>query len=520
MTSKPIISILLILILFTTGCTSTKSVSVQVPEPDYWPTAGWQNSTPEAQGMDSALLAQMLEDISAKETSIYSVLVIRNGYMVTEAYFHPYTRDTKMHIQSVTKSVIGMLVGRAISTEHITGADAKLSEFYKVDLFENPNEQKNSIRLKHLLSMSSGLDCQEFSGTGPSMEQTDGWVKFMLDLPMAAGPGETFGYCNGNAHLLSAILEKSTGMNAREFANQELFKYLGISSVAESDWWGDPQKITTGGYGLHLRPVDMAKLAFLYLHRGQWEDMQLIDPQWVDDSTTEQVQKEDGSGYGYLWTVYPEAGHYAALGLGGQQIHVYPAKNLIIIVTASLEAYADAPEIERMLNEYILPAVKSDRALAENPGSNARLESAVEMAANPVQSVPELPPTALENANLPYTFGENPFGWKTLEFVFEPGAELAQLILDEVPLQIGLDNIYRASETAEGYEMLLRGRWADESTFVIDYPYPLSGVMVLGDLGESEFQFRFTADKLEVTVQQLVFGGEPIVIEGTRTAEK
>ena len=65
--------------------------------------------------MDSVLLAQMLEDISASETSIHSVLVIRNGYMVTEAYFHPYTPDTKMHIQSVTKSVIGMLVGKAIS---------------------------------------------------------------------------------------------------------------------------------------------------------------------------------------------------------------------------------------------------------------------------------------------------------------------------------------------------------------------------------------------------------------------
>ena len=520
MTSRAFLGILLILILFTTGCTSTKSIAIQVPEPHYWPTAGWQNTAPEAQGMDSVLLAQMLEDISANETSIYSVLVIRNGYLVTEAYFHPYTRNTKMHIQSVTKSVIGMLVGRAITSEYIKDADVKLSEFYKVDLFENPDKQKNSIQLKHLLSMSSGLDCQEFSGSGPSMEQTDAWVKFMLDRPMVAGPGETFGYCNGNAHLLSAIVEKSTGMSAREFANLELFKYLGISSVAESDWWSDPQGITTGGYGLHLRPVDMAKLAFLSLHRGQWEDMQLIDPQWVDDSTTQQVQKEDGSGYGYLWTVYPEAGHYAALGLGGQQIHAYPAKNLIVVVTASLESYAEAPEIEKILNEYILPAVKSDSPLAANPDGFSQLTYAIEMAANPARPVPSLPATALDVSGRPYTFGDNPFGWKTLEFVFEPQEEVAQIILDGVPVQLGLDNVYRSSETAQGYEMLSRGRWVDESTFVIDYPYPLSGMMVLGDLGESEFQFRFTTDKLEVTVEQLVFGGEPIVIEGTRTAQE
>lgn len=164
--------------------------------------------------MDSELLAQMLEDISVNETSIYSVLAIRNGYIVTEAYFHPYGRDTKMHIQSVTKSVIGMLVGRAVARGDIRNADVKLSEFYRVDMFEKPSQQKNSIQLKHLLSMSSGLDCEEFSASSPSMEQTDGWVKFMLDRLMVSKPGQTFGYCNGNAHLLSAIVEKSTGMSA------------------------------------------------------------------------------------------------------------------------------------------------------------------------------------------------------------------------------------------------------------------------------------------------------------------
>ena len=520
MISRSIISILLTFILLTTGCTSTKSISVQVPQPDYWPTTGWRNSAPEAQGMDSELMAQMLEAVSANETSIHSILVIRNGYLVTEAYFHPYTRDTKMHIQSVTKSVIGMLVGRAVDNGYIKNDDVKLADFYRLDLFENPSQQKDAIQLKHLLSMSSGLDCQEFSGSGPQMEQTDGWVRFMLDRPMVAGPGETFGYCNGNAHLLSAILEKATGMSAREFANQELFKYLGISSVAESDWWGDPQKITTGGYGLHIRPVDMAKLAFLYLHKGQWEDRQLIDSQWVEDSTTEQVQKEDGSGYGYLWTVYPEAGHYAALGLGGQQIHVYPSKNLIVIVTASLESYAEAPEIEQMLTEFILPAVKSDSPLVDNPSGFSKLTSAIERAANPVGPVPALPATALDISGRNYTFGENLLGWENLKFFFEDGSKTARLQLNDYPvLEIGLDNVYRLTKRESIGELLLRGHWEDKHTFIVDYPYPAAGATVLGDLGETEFRFKFTADKVEVMIEQLVFGGEPIIFEGERESK-
>jgi hypothetical protein len=364
--------------------------------------------------------------------------------------------------------------------------------------------------------MSSGLDCQEFSGSGPRMEQSDRWVRFILDRPMVSKPGETFGYCNGNAHLLSAILEKSTGLSAREFANTELFELLGIPAVFATDWGSDPQKITTGGYGLRLRPVDMAKLAFLYLHQGQREDMQLIDPQWVDESTTQQVQKEDGSGYGYLWTLYPEAGHYAALGLGGQQIHVYPSKDLLVVVTASLESYAEAPEMEKMLNEYILPAVKSERPLAKHPDGYSRLTSAIETMANPVQRVPALPVTALDISGKTYTFGENLLGWEDLEFGFEDESKTAWLHLNDCPvLEIGLDNVYRLSNGEAIGELLLRGRWADEQTFIVDYPYPTAGATVLGDLGETEFRFKFTGDQLEVTVEQSVFGGEPLIVVGS-----
>ncbi len=514
MAQKTIVGFFLALTLLVSGCSSSKSLSVQVPEPDYWPTAGWKSSTPEAQGMDSALLAKMLEEISSNNTRIHSLLVIRNGYMLAEAYFHPYQRDTKMHIQSVTKSVIGMLVGKAIQEGYIKSENEKLVSFHQDRLYANPSSQKDSIQLKHLLSMSSGLDCQEFSGSGPGMEQTSAWVQYMLDLPMAESPGKVFGYCNGNAHLLSAILEEATGMKAREYANQELFQPLGIPAVDETDWGSDPQKITIAGFGLHLKPVDMAKLAYLYLNKGKWDGQQIIPAQWVADSTTEHIKKEDGSGYGYLWTVYPESGHYAALGLGGQQIHVYPSRNLIVIVTASLESFAEAPEIENLLNTYILPAVKSDNPLADNPAGNSRLQAAIETAANPLQPVAPLPATALDISGKTYTFGENPSGWEKIEFVFEQGVNTGHIQLNDFSLlEFGLDNIYRLSVGEPLGALLLRGLWVDENIFVIDYPYPPGGT-VLGELGELEYQFKFTGNKLEVTVKQVVFGGDPIVFEG------
>lgn len=514
--SLTLIGLILILGLFLTACGGLRAADGQVPEPDYWPTSGWQSSTPESQGMDSELLAGMLDDVSSNGTRIHSVLVIRNGYVVTEAYFHPYTSDTKIHVQSVTKSVISMLTGMAIEDGYIKSENEKLLDFYPDHAIGNESDQKNSIELEHLLSMSSGLDCQNFPWVAPIMEQSQDWVQFMLDLPVVNEPGTAFGYCNGNAHLLSAVLQQRTGMSLREYANRNLFEPLGIPDVTESDWWSDPQNITNGGYGLHLRPVEMAKLGMLYMHDGKWDGEQIVPAKWVKKSTTWYVEKEDGDGYGYLWTVYPQGDHYAALGMGGQQIHVYPQQNLIVVATASLNSYAGTPEIDHLLNTYILPSVRSDAALPESPDGLAHLKAAIETAANPIQPVPALLSAAMENSNQLYSFAENPFGWETLEFSFERGSSTAVLTLNEIPLTVGLDNIFRASQMPDGYEVLLRGRWADEQTFVIDYPYALDGAMVLGETAESEYRFKFTENKVEITAQQFLFGGDPLILVGSR----
>ena len=174
MRNRTILVLFITLAILITGCNPSKSVSVTVPEPAYWPSTEWQTSSPEAQGMDSLLLAKMLEEINANQTRIHSVLVIRNGYMVTEAYFHPYTRNTKIHLQSVTKSVIGALVGIAIKQGYIKNENEKMISFFPNRMYSNPSQNKDSISLKHLLSMSSGFPCQEFSESGQSMEADHG----------------------------------------------------------------------------------------------------------------------------------------------------------------------------------------------------------------------------------------------------------------------------------------------------------------------------------------------------------
>jgi len=490
-----------------------------IPDPTQpaipWPTTDWTNATPESQGMDSALLARMLEDISTKETRIHSVLIIRNGFMVTEAYFQPYNRDTKIEIQSVTKSVIGMLVGRALAKGQLRSVDETLVSFFPGRVFPNPSHEKFSITLSHLLSMSSGFDCEEFRLSGPTMEASQNWVAFMLDLPMLAAPGKQFGYCNGNPHLLSVILEKETGMNTRLYANQELFAPLGIPAVEPGDWPNDPKGFTMGGYGLRIRPVDMAKLGYFYQQNGKWEDLQLVPEDWVAKSTRGYVGKGDGSSYGYLWTVYPGQPHYSALGMGGQQIHVYPDQDLVVVVTSALEDFAESPEINRYLREYILPAVKSDAPLEENTDGVAELQTAIEFAAHPVREVAALPALAETISGKAYTFEENPVGWKEATFEFTSGSDTAALKLNgSEALIVGLDHVFRRSDVQAFGELYLRGSWTDKQTFVVDYPYPFVSRPRLGDLGDTEIDFRFEGNQVEVNILQQLFGGQAITFKG------
>jgi hypothetical protein len=314
--------------------------------------------------------------------------------------------------------------------------------------------------------------------------------------------------------LLSALIEKTTGLTAREFANRELFEPLGIPAVDLANWWTDPQGFSAGGYGLFLRPIDLAKFAYLYLNNGKWNDRQILPENWVTESTTSRVQKPEGPGYGYLWTVYPEAGRFSALGMAGQQIQVYPEKNLIIIVTAELETFVEAPEIEHMLKDFILPAIKSDTSLAENPQSTARLQAAVDVAAHPVQPVPELPAIAQEIFGKRYTFEANASGWQTMTLTFTPAASTAQVSMNDSDyFAIGLDNIYRTSNVPPVCpNCLLRGRWANGQTFIADLP-------TLG-LGTTQAEMKFHDDEIEVSLRPVVFGGQPLTFKGRVTPEE
>ncbi|MCD4685684.1 MAG: beta-lactamase family protein, partial [Anaerolineae bacterium] len=196
--------------------------------PEYWPTEGWRTAIPEEQGVSSATLAALVTYVQDEHMPVDSITVIHNGYVVLDTYFHP-ARPTRRHeLYSVTKSFTSTLIGIAIDQGHIAGVDEPVLSFFPDREIANVDADKQAMTLAHLLTMTSGLECDDSQyDTLNAMQRSGDYVQFALDLPMMEAPGTRFNYCNAVSHLLAAILVETTGRTPREYADAQLFGPLG-----------------------------------------------------------------------------------------------------------------------------------------------------------------------------------------------------------------------------------------------------------------------------------------------------
>ncbi len=341
-------------------------------EPPSWQ---WPVSTPEAQGLDSERLTELVKLIREGERypRLHALLIIRHGYLVVEEYFDNWKADQIHTLQSVSKSFTSALVGMAIAKGEFKGVDEKILDFFPdMKNIANMDERKAAIRLRDLLTMRSGTDYNERGPDSPHWQLNKlqrGWDKFYLDRPMLRPPGTQFLYDSGGVILLSAMLKNRTGRHADEYAERFLFKPLGI----EKKFWmknmeGHPH---TGG-GLALMARDTAKFGLLYLHNGRWGDTQVVPADWVRESLLLQVEFEakgpkgpGAIGYGYLWWIlFPDprgAGQqniYAAMGAHAQYIFIIPEHDMVVVVNGFTQTGADQNKPIGFLYEHILPAVR------------------------------------------------------------------------------------------------------------------------------------------------------------------
>ena len=453
--------------LSSSGCSIGKGPST---ETSYFPTVEWLSSTPEEQGIDSAILADGLLAIRQKNLNIHSLFIVRNGSVILDAYFYPYDGKTVHEFASVTKSIMTTLIAIAADQGKLD-LDQPMLSFFPDREIANVDARKERITVRHLASMSSGLESMGFEqdeGTLTEMRASEDWIQFALDRKVVSEPGTHFVYDSPGMHLLSAILQEATGMSALEFARQNLFEPLGIGEVL---WDTDPQGFNHGWGDLFLNPLDAAKIGYLWLNKGMWEGKQIVSSEWVEDSVKMQIKTGLADDYGYGWWIMQgDEEAYAAIGRGGQRIQVYPQLNIVIVITAG------GAEYDEIVAEIAPAVVDTKNPLKANPNGVAKLNTVIQEISQPPVAilVPPLPSTAREISGKTISFQSNPFQLKTvkLDFTEQPEATMHLTFTgsrSSETAKVGLDGVYRIFSENDIALRGYRGYWADETTFLFDY---------------------------------------------------
>ncbi len=310
--------------------------------------------------------------IKEKYTNLAGILILKEGQPIYEHYFGGYGSDDPLHLASVTKSIISMLIGIAIDKGYIESVHDKVLKYFPQYKVKRGEKTVQTITIEHILTMTAPYKYK--SEPYSKVFSSEDWTKSALDLLGGKADIGIFRYSTVGIQVLSGILVSATGQSVLEFASDHLFTPLGIKTPSHrkiqdkesyfdfvkgssvSGWVADPMGVNTSGWGLTLTVQDMSKLGQLYLNQGLWQGKQIVSPQWILESTSEHSQLDQYS-YGYLWWLIRGGGHkaFAAIGDGGNVIYVCPEKKLVVAIASSFMPRAK-DRIE-LIEKVILPLV-------------------------------------------------------------------------------------------------------------------------------------------------------------------
>jgi CubicO group peptidase (beta-lactamase class C family) len=312
------------------------------------------------------LKAREAEDVFKNMTS---VVVLKNGEILLEEYFSKANRNTLHDVRSVGKTFASTMTGIAIGEGHLKSEDQTLKEFYDLKSFKNYSVQKENTTIKQLLTMSSPFEGNDnnnnSAGNEENMYPTDDWVKFTLDLPVdTAYASGIWHYFTAGVVLLGDIIHKSVPGGLEKYADQKLFKPLGITDY---QWQYTPQKVANTAGGIRMNSLDFAKFAQLYKNGGKWKGKQLLPKEWVDKSFTKHkvLPGRENEYYGYLFwnkTYKVNGKEYEAFycaGNGGNHIYIFKEIPVVIVITATAynRPYAHS-QVHTIMQDYVLPAIQ------------------------------------------------------------------------------------------------------------------------------------------------------------------
>jgi len=326
---------------------------------------GWNTASTAVVGIDNTSLQKLIEDIQQKELpNTHSVLIAKEGKLVFESYFEGYNAVIPHDQRSASKSISSAMIGIAIYDTILTGVDQRLYELLPSEFQYTRDASKTKITLRDLLTMSSGLDV-DGAASEESYQNSDQWLKTVLEADMKHPPGTYANYGSANPYLLGVVLDGQLTVSVENYMEKKLFAPLGITNyLIQTE---HTRTTPYFGGGMYLTPRDMLKFGQLYLDKGRWEGKQVIPENWVKDSFKKYRRLQDvkdKNEYGYLWWHTEYKIHDVAIasiearGAGGQYIFVLPALQSVVVITSgNFRNLKLLQQPEYILETYILPAL-------------------------------------------------------------------------------------------------------------------------------------------------------------------
>lgn len=327
---------------------------------------GWATANSDDSGIDTSELARLVTDIHANTlVNTHSVLIAKEGKLVYENYFEGFNAHIPHDLRSASKSISSAIIGIAMDDGILESVDQKLYDFLPESYQATKDELKSKIRLKHLLTMSSGLEVNgKASEDNYQSTTTTPWLQTVLEAPMVKEPGTYADYGSANPFLLGICLNEVLDVPLEDYMDEKLFAPLGITNyINQTD---DTYDIPYFGGGMLLTPRDLLKFGQLYLNKGQWQGRQVISEQWVEASFQKHLRLQDvqdKNAYGYLWwhDSYEVKGKefrsIEARGAGGQFIFILPELESVVVITAGNFRNRKGNQSREVLRDYILPAL-------------------------------------------------------------------------------------------------------------------------------------------------------------------
>jgi CubicO group peptidase (beta-lactamase class C family) len=336
------------------------------PQQSVFPTEKSLPRSNVAERLPSAAAETFLNAFVEKKIDLHSVMVLKNGKVVFERWFGNDAPDKNHVMWSVSKTFTSMGIGFAVAEKRFS-LDDKVVSFFPDDCPKEISENLAAMTVKDLLTMSCGHDTEPRITnmlTEKLGQSFDGqrWEKIFLAHPVPNKPGTKFVYNSVGTYMLSAIILKTTGETLYNYLRPRLFEPLGIENIV---WDTNPYGVNCGGWGLHIKTEDMAKLGQFLLQKGQWNGKQLLPEPWVDEATSfkilqdpkakpEETDSDWKQGYCYqIWRCRNNA--FRADGKNGQFIVVFPKENAVVIITENTNDYQG---VLNLIWEHLLPVLR------------------------------------------------------------------------------------------------------------------------------------------------------------------